>query len=119
MKKRQLYNGEELWKQFLAGNKPAFSLIYKNYVADLFQFGLRISPNKELVKDTLQELFVSLWNKQKSLPAVDNVKSYYHPILRMPNVICTPHLGYVEREGYELYFGQAFQNLIDYIDSCK
>lgn len=37
-----------------------------------------------------------------------------HPLLMMSNVICTPHLGYVEREGYELYFGQAFENLLAY-----
>ena len=40
-----------------------------------------------------------------------------HPLLKMPNVICTPHLGYVEKEGYELYYGQAFQNLLDYLKS--
>ena len=34
-----------------------------------------------------------------------------HPLLNMPNAICTPHLGYVELEGYELYFGQAFENI--------
>lgn len=38
-----------------------------------------------------------------------------HPFLNMSNVICTPHLGYVERANYENYFGQAFQNLINYI----
>ena len=38
-----------------------------------------------------------------------------HPLLKMENVICTPHLGYVEREGYELYFSIAFQNAIDWI----
>lgn len=38
-----------------------------------------------------------------------------HPLLKMENVICTPHLGYVEREGYELYFSIAFQNVIDWI----
>jgi len=31
-----------------------------------------------------------------------------HPLLGMDNVLCTPHLGYVERDSYELYFGQAF-----------
>ncbi|WP_313025928.1 D-2-hydroxyacid dehydrogenase family protein [Pseudomonas lopnurensis] len=34
-----------------------------------------------------------------------------HPLLRHPRVLCTPHLGYVERQGYELYFGDAFANV--------
>jgi D-3-phosphoglycerate dehydrogenase len=33
------------------------------------------------------------------------------PLLKMPNVICTPHLGYVEKNGYELYFSKAFENI--------
>jgi D-3-phosphoglycerate dehydrogenase len=36
-----------------------------------------------------------------------------HALLRMENCICTPHLGYVERDNYELFFGQAFQNILD------
>jgi D-3-phosphoglycerate dehydrogenase len=35
-----------------------------------------------------------------------------HPLLSLPNAVCTPHLGYVERDSYELYFGQAFDNLL-------
>lgn len=38
-----------------------------------------------------------------------------HPLLKMSNVICTPHIGYVERSGYELYFSIAFQNVLDNI----
>jgi D-3-phosphoglycerate dehydrogenase len=34
------------------------------------------------------------------------------PLLRMENVICTPHLGYVEKASYELYFGTAFRNIL-------
>jgi D-3-phosphoglycerate dehydrogenase / 2-oxoglutarate reductase len=30
----------------------------------------------------------------------------------MENVICTPHIGYVERESYELYFSAAFRNIL-------
>lgn len=33
------------------------------------------------------------------------------PLLNQPNLLCTPHIGYVERAGYELYFGSAFENL--------
>lgn len=36
------------------------------------------------------------------------------PLLRMENVIATPHLGYVEKDSYELYFRSAFQNILDY-----
>ena len=34
-----------------------------------------------------------------------------HPLLGLGNALCTPHLGYVEKDGYELYFGAAFDNL--------
>jgi D-3-phosphoglycerate dehydrogenase len=36
-------------------------------------------------------------------------------LLKMPNVICTPHLGYVEKNGYELYFKKAFENVINFV----
>ncbi len=35
-----------------------------------------------------------------------------HPLLSMDNAVCTPHLGYVEKDSYELYFGQAFDNVL-------
>ncbi|TFV92545.1 D-2-hydroxyacid dehydrogenase family protein [Oxalobacteraceae bacterium OM1] len=36
------------------------------------------------------------------------------PFLRYANVLATPHLGYVERDSYELYFRAAFQNIVEY-----
>ena len=38
------------------------------------------------------------------------------PFLSMDNVICTPHLGYVSRDGYEDLFGSAFDNLLAWAD---
>jgi D-3-phosphoglycerate dehydrogenase / 2-oxoglutarate reductase len=34
----------------------------------------------------------------------------------MDNVICTPHLGYVEKDCYELYFGTAFDQVLALAD---
>jgi len=36
----------------------------------------------------------------------------HNPYLEMPNVLCTPHLGYVETASYELYFKTAFDNVV-------
>lgn len=33
-------------------------------------------------------------------------------LIALPQVLATPHLGYVERDSYELYFGTAFDNVL-------
>jgi D-3-phosphoglycerate dehydrogenase len=40
------------------------------------------------------------------------VSAAEEPLLHMPNVLCTPHLGYVEKKSYALYFRLAFENIV-------
>ncbi len=35
-----------------------------------------------------------------------------HPLLKLDNVICTPHLGYVEEATYEAYYGAAVEQIL-------
>jgi D-3-phosphoglycerate dehydrogenase len=44
------------------------------------------------------------------------VLSADHPLLKLPNALCTPHIGYVERDNYEHYFGMAFDNVNAFAD---
>jgi D-3-phosphoglycerate dehydrogenase len=38
-----------------------------------------------------------------------------HPLLRLENAVCTPHIGYVELDSYELYFKAAFDNIVNFV----
>ena len=39
-----------------------------------------------------------------------------HPFLGMPNVVCTPHLGWAEWDNFELYFREAFEQIVAYVE---
>jgi D-3-phosphoglycerate dehydrogenase / 2-oxoglutarate reductase len=38
-----------------------------------------------------------------------------HPLLRLENAICSPHIGYVEQGSYEGYFSAAFENVVNFV----
>jgi D-3-phosphoglycerate dehydrogenase len=38
-----------------------------------------------------------------------------HALLRLENCVCSPHIGYVEQDSYEMYFSAAFDNVINFI----
>jgi D-3-phosphoglycerate dehydrogenase len=64
-------------------------------------------------------LVAALRTRRPGFAAVDVYESEpigpgQHPLLKMDNVICTPHLGYVEKDNYELYFGDAFDNILSF-----
>jgi D-3-phosphoglycerate dehydrogenase / 2-oxoglutarate reductase len=39
-----------------------------------------------------------------------------HPFLQMPNVLCTPHLGWAEWDNFELYFREAFEQIVAFAE---
>lgn len=65
-----------LWESLRKGNDIAFSTLYKKYIQSLFNYGMHVHPNRELIKDCVQELFVKIWEKRALLVSVEKVSFY-------------------------------------------
>ena len=88
----------------------------------------RMQPNALFVNTSRAELvaenaLVSALNRGRPcMAAVDVFESepilQGHPLLRLENAICTPHIGYVEQDSYELYFGAAFDNVVAFVNKA-
>jgi D-3-phosphoglycerate dehydrogenase len=85
----------------------------------------RMKPTALLVNTSRAELLeenalVAALNRGRpGMAAVDVFESepilQGHPLLRLENAVCTPHIGYVEQDSYELYFGAAFANVVHFM----
>jgi RNA polymerase sigma factor (sigma-70 family) len=73
---------EELWQSFKLGNEIAFGKIYDQYFNSLYNYGIKISRDKQLVKDCIQELFIELWRYKANLALVNSIKYYLFKSLR-------------------------------------
>lgn len=85
----------------------------------------RMKPTALLVNTSRAELLedgalVSALNRGRpGMAAIDVFESepilQGHPLLRLENAVCTPHIGYVELDSYELYFSAAFDNVLAFV----
>ncbi|MEH0165763.1 D-2-hydroxyacid dehydrogenase family protein [Roseateles microcysteis] len=85
----------------------------------------RMKPTALFVNTSRAELLaetalVSALNRGRpGMAAIDVFESepilQGHPLLRLENAVCTPHIGYVEQDSYELYFDAAFENVLNFV----
>ena len=85
----------------------------------------RMKPTALLVNTSRAELIetdaliAALNRGRPGMAAVDVFESepilQGHALLRLENCICTPHIGYVELQSYEMYFNAAFDNVLNFI----
>ncbi|MCD8193163.1 MAG: sigma-70 family RNA polymerase sigma factor [Tannerellaceae bacterium] len=75
-KTHHIERNRELWQSFIKGDDNAFTQLYKLNVDDLFYYGLHFTPIEEIVKDAVQDVFVSIYSNRKNLKQVESVKLY-------------------------------------------
>ncbi|SDH14135.1 RNA polymerase sigma factor, sigma-70 family [Dyadobacter soli] len=70
------------WQQFCAGDKSAFGELTELNYAALYHYGTRFTPDRDLIKDCLQDLFLEIWEKRETLSYIAAIKPYLFQSLR-------------------------------------
>src|SRR5690625_6069795 len=65
-----------LWRAFQEEDMAAYEQIFRLYYRDLYGYGLKLCSRPELVRDSIQTLFVALWEQKSNLSEVRSVKAY-------------------------------------------
>jgi DNA-directed RNA polymerase specialized sigma24 family protein len=71
-----------LWAAFRSGDEKAFITLFDRFSPAMFNYGCKISAERELVKDAVQELFIDIWQSRKRLGDTDSIKFYLFKSLR-------------------------------------
>jgi RNA polymerase sigma factor (sigma-70 family) len=71
-----------IWSSFKSGNKNAFTFIFNTYIKILYGYGEKITRDKALVQDCIQDLFIELWKKRALLSDTDSIRFYLFKSLR-------------------------------------
>lgn len=71
-----------IWKKFIAGNDTAYKQIYQKYAGTLFSAGLKYTSDEDLIKDTIHDLFIYIYNARNNLGIISNIRLYLITALR-------------------------------------
>lgn len=71
-----------IWRQIKSGKRDAFAQLYQRYVKILYSYGKKITRDEKLVEDTIQDLFIDLWQSRENLGEVETARFYLFRSLR-------------------------------------
>jgi len=71
-----------IWKNFLNGDDNALATLFNEYANQLYSYGLKIANDENLVKDSIQEVFIQLIDKRHTIKVTSTTHIYLFKSLR-------------------------------------
>lgn len=65
-----------IWKSLKEGDLHAFSVLFETYYPRLYSYGLKISSNKTVTEDSLQDFFLYIYDHRQNLSDLDTIAPY-------------------------------------------
>lgn len=73
---------KNIWKGIRQGENKSLSRLFRLYYQLLFDYGFKLVRDEDLIRDSIQELFLKLWEQHNKLDSAQSVKSYLLSSLR-------------------------------------
>jgi RNA polymerase sigma factor (sigma-70 family) len=73
---KKFEDDHQCWQAFKRGNEAAFIQIYQQYFNVLFNYGYQFTRDKDLIQDSIQDLFIDLRKNRKNLAETNSIKKY-------------------------------------------
>lgn len=67
---------DHLWEALRNGSREALDQLFRRFYSPLFDYGVKIISEEEIVKDCIQELFLKLWKRRAALSQAQSVQAY-------------------------------------------
>ncbi|GAB3925784.1 RNA polymerase sigma factor [Larkinella terrae] len=113
----------DLWQQFRGGNQQAFAFLYSRYFPVLYNYGRQFTSDTDLVKDTIQDLFIYLQEKKAGLGEVSSIKFYLYKAYKNrivrhlnKNLLNPEQLDYDDDRGFEILLSDESGSLSELLD---
>ncbi|AGA77593.1 RNA polymerase sigma factor [Echinicola vietnamensis] len=75
-------NDTQLWKLISADDRKAFGYSFTLYSKDLFRYGQKFTGARQVVEDSIQDVFLDLWHKRKTTNIEQSIKFYLFTAFR-------------------------------------
>lgn len=74
---------QNVWLLFKQGDKESFAKLYNRHIQSLYRYGNKLSPDQDTVNDAIQEVFIDLYLRHKTISTCpEKLKSYLIMALR-------------------------------------
>ena len=105
---------EGLWTAFKAGETWALEELYREYSNPLYNYGFKFNPDKEMIRDCVQELFVNLWERRQYLGNPAHIKNYLFKSFRLivfkTNTLLQNREAYHDAENYPFFVSLSMED---------
>lgn len=107
-------------KRLIKGDSNAFKAVFDTLYKDMVAYAGYFIDNQHMAEDIVQESFIKLWDKRKTLSPATSLKSYLHALIKNSALNHIEHLKVVDKYQksllqYELEENDNIEEQIEFV----